>query len=84
MCVQACDIVYVKWSSVGVNSETLLLSCHFPVVLFSFSLWQVDLTFSDGALAAIADEAAKMKTGARGLRSIMVCFFNDSILQESW
>jgi ATP-dependent Clp protease ATP-binding subunit ClpX len=31
----------------------------------------VDLRFSDGALVAVAAEALKRKTGARGLRSIL-------------
>ena len=31
----------------------------------------VDLKFTDGALVAIAREALKRKTGARGLRSIL-------------
>ena len=33
---------------------------------------QADLTFSEEALYAIADQAANKKTGARGLRSILV------------
>ncbi|MDQ6991513.1 MAG: ATP-dependent Clp protease ATP-binding subunit ClpX [Mariprofundaceae bacterium] len=32
---------------------------------------QVDLSFTDGALDAIAEQAMKRKTGARGLRAIM-------------
>ncbi len=32
---------------------------------------KVDLKFTDGALLAIAEEALKRKTGARGLRSIL-------------
>ena len=32
---------------------------------------KVDLKFTDGALVAIAKEALKRKTGARGLRSIL-------------
>ena len=32
---------------------------------------EVSLRFTDGALKAIAEEAQKRKTGARGLRSIM-------------
>jgi ATP-dependent Clp protease ATP-binding subunit ClpX len=33
---------------------------------------QVDLTFSPGALNGIAQQAMERKTGARGLRAIMV------------
>jgi len=36
-----------------------------------FELEEVDLTFTDDALAAIAEKAIKRKTGARGLRSIV-------------
>ncbi|MFC1857943.1 ATP-dependent Clp protease ATP-binding subunit ClpX [Thermodesulfobacteriota bacterium] len=36
-----------------------------------FELEGVNLRFTDGALSAIADEAVKRKSGARGLRSIM-------------
>jgi ATP-dependent Clp protease ATP-binding subunit ClpX len=36
-----------------------------------FELEHVDLTFTDGAVRAIARDAMKKKTGARGLRSIM-------------
>jgi ATP-dependent Clp protease ATP-binding subunit ClpX len=36
-----------------------------------FSMEDVNLTFSDDALSAIAKRAIKRKTGARGLRSIM-------------
>ena len=36
-----------------------------------FDMEGVDLRFSDGALVAVAAEALKRKTGARGLRSIL-------------
>ena len=36
-----------------------------------FEMEKVDLKFTDGALVAIAKEALKRKTGARGLRSIL-------------
>ena len=36
-----------------------------------FDMEGVDLRFSDGALVAVASEALKRKTGARGLRSIL-------------
>ena len=36
-----------------------------------FELEDVDLTFTDDALQAIAERAIKRKTGARGLRSIV-------------
>ena len=31
----------------------------------------VDLTFTDDALEAVADEAIRLKTGARGLRTVL-------------
>ena len=36
-----------------------------------FSMDGVDLTFTDDALEAIADEAIRLKTGARGLRTVV-------------
>ena len=36
-----------------------------------FELEDVELNFSKGAIKAIAEEAIKRKTGARGLRSII-------------
>ena len=36
-----------------------------------FELEEVELTFTKGAVKAIADDAIKRKTGARGLRSII-------------
>jgi ATP-dependent Clp protease ATP-binding subunit ClpX len=36
-----------------------------------FSMNNVDLEFTEGALEAIAKKAIKLKTGARGLRSIV-------------
>ena len=49
---------------------TLMLCMQ--VITMCVFLLQVDLTFSREALYAIADQAASKKTGARGLRSIMV------------
>lgn len=40
------------------------------------SMDQVDLSFSEGALGAIATLAQERQTGARGLRAIMVSFLN--------
>ena len=40
----------------------------------------VNLEFTDGALRVIARKALERKTGARGLRSTMVCYFNLLIL----
>ena len=37
------------------------------------------MIFSDDALTAVADEAYKMRTGARGLKSIMV-----SVCYKKW
>ncbi len=36
-----------------------------------FAMDGVDLTFTDDALEAVADEAIRMKTGARGLRTVL-------------
>ncbi len=36
-----------------------------------FSMDGVDLTFTDDALEAVADEAIRLKTGARGLRTVV-------------
>ncbi len=36
-----------------------------------FAMDDVDLHFTDGAIRAIAQEATKRKTGARGLRAIL-------------
>lgn len=36
---------------------------------------QVELSFSKEALYAIAEQASGKKTGARGLRSIMVSYY---------
>lgn len=45
-----------------------------PVPKLQNSLFiQVGLNFSREALYAIADQASEWKTGARGLRTIMVC-----------
>lgn len=43
----------------------------------SFKLDDLDLQFTDDAIAAIADEALRQKTGARGLRSIVERFLLD-------
>lgn len=40
-----------------------------------FGLDKVDLTFTDDALRAIASQALEKKTGARGLRAIVVIIF---------
>jgi len=39
-----------------------------------FGLDKVELTFTDEALKAIASQALEKKTGARGLRAIVVIF----------
>ena len=44
-----------------------------------FEMEDVKLTFSDEALAAVAQKAIKRKTGARGLRSIMEGFLLDTM-----
>ena len=36
-----------------------------------FAMDGVDLTFTDDALEAVADEAIRLKTGARGLRTVV-------------
>lgn len=40
-----------------------------------FGLDKVELTFTDEALRAIASQALEKKTGARGLRAIVVIFY---------
>lgn len=42
---------------------------------YLFSLDNVDLTFTPEALKAIAIQAIKKKTGARGLRAIVVIIY---------
>ncbi len=42
---------------------------------------EVELTFDDGALIAIARQAVKRKTGARGLRSIMEAILLDTMYE---
>lgn len=46
-----------------------------------FSLEEADLTFTDGALSAIAQEAIERKTGARGLRSILEGMLLDTMFE---
>lgn len=41
-----------------------------------FGLDKVELTFTDDALRAIASQALEKKTGARGLRAIVVIIFD--------
>jgi len=41
-----------------------------------FSLDKVELTFTDEALRAIASQALEKKTGARGLRAIVVIIYS--------
>jgi len=40
-----------------------------------FGLDKVELTFTDDALRAIASQALEKKTGARGLRAIVVIIY---------
>ena len=46
-----------------------------------FEMDEVDLQFDDSAFEAIAEEAAKRKTGARALRSIIEEFMLDIMYQ---
>ena len=46
-----------------------------------FSMEEVDLTFTDGALVEIAKRAIGRKTGARGLRSIMEDILLDTMFE---
>ena len=46
-----------------------------------FDMDDVDLTFEDDAIEAIADKAFERKTGARGLRSIMESVMMDTMYQ---
>ena len=47
--------------------------------LVEFELEDVELTFTDEALRAIAERAIKRKTGARGLRSIVEAILLDTM-----
>lgn len=53
-----------------------MLECHDvrfgTLIVYTLLLEQVDLHFSHAALRSIAEEALAKKTGARGLRRIMV------------
>lgn len=46
-----------------------------------FEIENVELTFTDGALQAIADQAIERKTGARGLRSILENLLLDTMFE---
>ncbi len=46
-----------------------------------FDMDEVELTFEEGAIAAIADQAFERKTGARGLRSIMESIMMDTMYE---
>ncbi len=48
---------------------------------YLFEMEDVKLTFSDGAMAAIARKAANRKTGARGLRSILEAILLDTMFE---
>ena len=43
---------------------------------FYFDIDNIELSFTDGAILAVAEEAMKMQSGARGLKSIL-----ESVLQ---
>ena len=47
----------------------------------SFAIDDVDLSFSKEAIEAIADEAIRQKTGARGLRAIVEKFLTDIMFE---
>ena len=47
----------------------------------SFAMDEVDLTFTKEAIEAIADEAIRQKTGARGLRAIVEKFLTDIMFE---
>jgi ATP-dependent Clp protease ATP-binding subunit ClpX len=46
-----------------------------------FDMENVDLTFHENALSAIAKRAIERKTGARGLRSIMEAILLDTMFE---
>jgi len=46
-----------------------------------FEMENVELTFHDSALSAIAKKAIERKTGARGLRSIMESILLDTMFE---
>ena len=47
----------------------------------SFFIFQVDLTFTEGALRVIARNAISKKTGARGLRAILEKLLLDAMFE---
>lgn len=49
-------------------------NAYVPQYQALFQMDKVQLDFTDGALRSIAKKAVQRKTGARGLRSILVCF----------
>jgi ATP-dependent Clp protease ATP-binding subunit ClpX len=49
-------------------------NAYVPQYQTLFQMDKVQLDFTDGALRSIANKAVQRKTGARGLRSILVCF----------
>jgi ATP-dependent protease Clp ATPase subunit len=50
-------------------------NAYVPQYQALFQMDKVQLDFTDGALRSIAKKAVQRKTGARGLRSILVRFF---------
>lgn len=52
-----------------------------PQYQMLFAMDKVDLTFSPDALKAIAQQAMERKTGARGLRAIMVSYCDGLLLK---
>ena len=56
-------------------------SSHFNFLSLSSLPSQVDLTFTEGALKAIARLAIKRKTGARGLRGILEKLLLDAMFE---
>ena len=49
-------------------------NAYIPQYQTLFQMDKVQLDFTDGALRSIAKKALQHKTGARGLRSILVCY----------
>ncbi len=55
-------------------------NAYVPQYQALFQLDKVQLDFTDGALRSIAKKAVQRKTGARGLRSILVRFIFSLII----
>ena len=68
----------VEWSRYGLEDFLLFAASTYQRL---FELEDVELTFTDDSLKAIAKRAIARKTGARGLRSIMEDILLDTMFE---